>query len=306
LSDSPEVFDAVIVGGGAAGLSAALSLGRARRRVLVACAGPTRNAPADAAHNIFTRDGTSPAELVRIGREQLSTYDVTIRDAWVTDASRTAEGFDIRFASGEGVAARAVILAMGVRDVLPVVAGLSERWGHGVFHCPYCHGWEVAGRPLGIYARGVPTDRVMHMVKLLRAWSDEVTLFTDGTCTLPDDIRSSIERNGVRVREEHIVELSGPGREVAGVSLESGETVECGGLMIAPTQELHSDLPARLGCAITADGRVQAQPDGRTTVSGVYVAGDLGPGMQSVASAIATGSVAGAVLNFAFAEQDFR
>src|SRR5690606_11446351 len=127
----------------------ALSLGRARRRVLVAAAGPTRNAPADAAHNVFTRDGTPPAELVRIGRAQLAPYDVTVREAWAADAERTDDGFAVTFEGGDRVVTRGLVLATGVRDVLPDVPGLAELWGRGVFHCPYCHGWEVAGRPLG-------------------------------------------------------------------------------------------------------------------------------------------------------------
>ncbi len=151
---SPTSFDAIVIGGGPAGLSAALALGRSRRRVLVAADGPTRNAPADAAHNVFTRDGAAPADLVQIGREQLTPYDVTVREEWATDAECTEDGFRVTFASGDVLSARGIVLATGVRDVLPDLPGFSKLWGTGVFHCPYCHGWEVAGRPLALYGKG--------------------------------------------------------------------------------------------------------------------------------------------------------
>lgn len=305
MSAHASRFDAVVIGGGPAGLSAALSLGRARRRVLVAADGPTRNAPADAAHNVLTRDGTPPAELVRIGREQLAPYDVTVREAWATDAEPTGDGFAVTFANGDRVEARGVVLATGVRDVLPDVPGLAELWGRGVFHCPYCHGWEVAGRPLGVYAGGKPPETALHLVRLLRGWSDDVVLFTDGSCGLSDDDRARVERNGVAVREERVERLVGTADRLDAVVLEGGETVARGGLIVSPEQELRSRLPHRLGCPLSADGRVEAEIGGRTAVPGVFVAGDAGPGMQSVVSAMASGTMAGAMLNHDLLEAEF-
>lgn len=299
-------FDAVVVGGGPAGLSAALALGRARRRVLVAAAGPTRNAPADAAHNVFTRDGTPPAELVRIGREQLAPYDVIVRDEWAADAERTADGFAATFADGDRVKARGVVLATGVRDVLPDVPGLAELWGTGVFHCPYCHGWEVAGRPLAVYAGGTAPEQALHLVRLIRGWSDDVVLFTDGPCSLSAEDRARVERNGVAVREERVERLVGAFGTLEAVVLEGGEAVARGGLIVSPKQELRGDLPHRLGCALSADGRVDAALGGRTGVPGVFVAGDIGPGMQSVVSAMASGTLAGAMLNHDLLEREFK
>lgn len=154
MNDDLDTFDAVIVGGGAAGLSAAPALGRATRRVLVASCGPTRNAPAHAAHNIFTRDGTPPGELVRIGREQLAPYDVTLRDECAEDVRPADTHFVVKLSRGDEVRTRGVVLATGIRDVLPAIPGFEELWGSGFFHCPYCHGWEVARKPLGIYGGG--------------------------------------------------------------------------------------------------------------------------------------------------------
>ena len=295
-------FDAIVIGGGPAGLSAALALGRSCRRVLVAADGPPRNAPAPAAHNVLTRDGTPPAELVRIGREQLAPYDVTVREAWAADAERTDGGVAVTFADGARVEARGLVLATGVRDVLPDVPGLAELWGSGVFHCPYCHGWEVAGRPLAVYARG---EDALHLCRLLRGWSDDVVLFTDGPLGLSPEDRARVERNGVVVREERVERLVGSGGDLEAVVLEGGEAVARGGLLLAPEQELRSDLPHRLGCPLTADGRVEAGVGGRTPVPGVFVAGDAGPGMQSVVMAMASGTLAGAMLNHDLLEREF-
>ena len=298
----PSRYDAVVIGGGPAGLSAALALGRARRRVLVAAHGPTRNATADAAHNVFTRDGTPPAELVRIGRAQLAPYDVEIRDAWAEDAERTETGVAVSFADGERVESRGLVLATGVRDVLPDIPGFAERWGAGVFHCPYCHGWEVAGRPLAVYDRGA---HALHLCRLLRGWSDDVVLFTDGPADLSPEDRARLERNGIPIREERVARLEGEGREVEAVVLVDGSVVPRGGLLLAPRQEQRSDLPHRLGCPLDAHGRVEADPMGRTPVPGVFVAGDAAPGVQSVTAAMAGGMIAGAMLNHDVLEADF-
>ena len=290
----PAPFDVIVVGGGPAGLSAALALGRSRRRVLVAADGPTRNAPAAAAHNVFTRDGTAPAELLQIGREQLAPYDVTVREEWATDAERTEDGVRVTFASGDRVSARGIVLATGVRDVLPDIPGFSKLWGTGVFHCPYCHGWEVAGRPLALYGRG---ETALHLARLLRGWSDDLVLFTDGPSGLADAERASVERNGITIREEAVERLVGARGHLEAVVLEGGERVARGGLFLAPRQELRSDLAPRLGCPLSDEGRVQADAVGRTSVPGVFVAGDAGPGPQSVPTAAASGAVAGAMLN---------
>ena len=295
-------FDAIVVGGGPAGLSAALTLGRARRRVLLAAYGPTRNARAEAAHNVFTRDGTPPEELVRIGRAQLDPYDVTIREEQAADAERAGGGFTVTFAGGGRAEARGIVLATGVRDALPEVPGFDDLWGTGVFHCPYCHGWEVAGRPLAIYARG---EAALHLAQLIRGWTDDLVLFTDGPSGLSPSDRARIERNGIVVREERVERLVGSSGHLKSIVLEGGEIVPRDGLFVSPKQELRSDLAQRLGCPLSSEGRVEARIAGRTPVPGVFVAGDAGPGWQSVVSAMASGMLAGAMLNHDLLEAEF-
>ena len=297
-----ELFDAVVVGGGPAGLSAALVLGRSRRRVFVAHAGPTRNAPADAAHGVFTRDGTPPADLLRIGREQLAPYGVVVQDERVTDAIRAGNGFAVTLGSGAQVEARKLVLATGVRDLLPDVPGFRELWGSGVFHCPYCHGWEVAGRPLALYGRG---ESGVDLARLLLGWSQDLVLFTDGPAELSDEQRAHLARKGVVVREERVARLVGSGGHLEAVALRTGEAVARGGLFFRPAQELRSDLPHRLGCPLTVDGRVQANEFGQSEVPGVYVAGDTGPNVQQVISAAASGARAAIFLNHELLAEEF-
>jgi thioredoxin reductase len=295
-----DTFDAIVAGGGPAGLSAALALGRARRRILLASCGPPRNAPASAAHNVFTRDGTSPAELIRIGREQLRRYDVVFRDECATDVERLESGFLLRFESGD-VRTRGIVLATGVRDVLPDIPGFQELWGTGVLHCPYCHGWEVATLALAIYARG---EDALHLSTLVRGWSSDVILFSDGDAGLSESDLEAIRASGIVVRQEPVLRLNGSGA-LQSVVLRSGEVIPRNALFIKPKQELRSDLPLKLGCAITAQGRVEADALGRTSVPRVFVAGDIAPGHQSVPTAAATGAMAGAGLNMDLLSEEF-
>lgn len=303
METAPVRFDAIVVGGGPAGLSAALALGRSRRRVLLAHDGPTRNAPAHAAYNVFSRDGTPPADLLRIGREQLAPYSVTLRDERVADVERTADGFVIVFEGGERVEARKILLATGVRDVLPDVPGFRELWGTGVFHCPYCHGWEVAGGPLALYGKG---ESALQLSQMILGWSRDLVLFTDGPADLTAEQRAKITRHGIVVREERVERLAGSHGRLEAVVLEGGEAVPRAGLFFSPTQELRSDLASRLGCPLTEDGHVEADEYGRTGVPGVYVAGDTAPGPQQVGAAAASGTTAGAYLNNDLLEEEFE
>lgn len=301
--DSVERFDAVVVGGGPAGLSAALLLGRSRRRVLVAAGGPPRNAVAEAAHNVFTRDGTPPAELLRIGRDQLSAYDVSFREEGVIGAERTDEGFRVLFEDGDSVEARKLLLATGVRDVLPPVDGLLELWGRGAFHCPYCHGWEIADQPLALYARG---EEGFDFARKLLGWSRDLVIFTDGPAELSDRQRARLAELDVEVREEEIDRLIvDPDGHLEAVLLAGGEAVSRHALFLHPSTESRSDLPLQLGCTLTDEGRVEADESGKTTVEGVYVAGDVGGNPEMVIVAAATGSRAAATLNGDLLEEDF-
>ena len=302
------MYDAVIVGGGTAGLSAALVLGRSRRRTLVLSSGPPRNAPADAAHGMFTRDGTPPLELLRIGREQLLPYQtVEVRDIEVVVARQLAvdEGFAIGLADGSTVLTRSVVLATGAADVLPDIPGFRERWGQGVYHCPYCHGWEVRDEPLGVYARGASA---MHLAPLLRNWSRDLVLLTDGLDVLTDDERATLEQLGIDRRDDQIDRLEGGDDGFHRVVFTSGDALTLRGIFAHVSQQPRTALAEQLSCELASDGpipgRLAVDDRGQTTVPNVYAVGDVAVLLQQVVTAAASGAMVGAMVNHALVQRE--
>lgn len=310
-ASGPEYeFDAVIVGAGVAGLSAALILGRSRRRVLVLDGGMPRNAPAAGAHNFLSRDGVSPTELLRIGREQLTPYEsVEVRAVTATAASGTDGRFVVRLADGSEARARKLVLATGVVDELPDRPGFAELWGRGVYHCPYCHGWEVRDRPLAVLNA---SEMAMAQVMLIRNLSRDLALLTDGPASLSEEERRMLSALGVPVHEQRIARLEGRadgGEGLARIHFEDGSTLAREGLFFAPPQRQRSGLAAALGCEMGAMGllpeAVKTDPMSMaTSVPGVYVAGDAGAMLQSIVMAAAAGTSAGAFLNHALSAED--
>jgi len=271
MKQSEETYDAVVVGGGPAGLSAALTLGRGRWRVAVIDAGEPRNAPAAEAHNLFTRDGTPPLQLLATARDQLRPYTtVQLRPGRAVDAHAADDGFRVQLEDGAHVAARRVLLATGVVDVLPEIPGFRELWGKSIFHCPFCHGWEVAGQPFALLGRGTAG---MELARLLTRWSPDLVLLSDGPAELTDAERAELAALGIGLREDRVLRVESAGEGIAAV-LEGGERLVRGALYARPPQRQGSDLPERLGCAIS-DGVVQIDPTGATTVPGVYAAGEI-------------------------------
>lgn len=303
-------YDAVIVGAAVAGLSAALILGRSRRRVLVLDGGAPRNAPAAGAHNYFTRDGVPPLELLAIGREQLAPYQsVEVRAVGATEVSGTDGSFRVRLEGGDEVLARKLVLATGVVDELPERPGFADLWGRGVYHCPYCHGWEVRDRPLAVLNS---TEMAVTHVTLIRNWSRDLMLLTDGPAKLSEDERWTLGALGVPVIEKRIARLEGrdDGQEgLARIHFEDGSTLVREGLFMMPPQRQRSDFAAALGCEVGPMGPlpevVTADPMSmQTTVPGVFVAGDAGPTLQSIVMAAASGTSAGAFINHALGAED--
>jgi thioredoxin reductase len=290
------MFDVVIAGGGPAGLSAALVLGRMRRRVLVCDTGAPRNAPAHAAQSVFTRDGTPPAELLRIGREQLRPYDtVELRHVAVVSAQAGEGGFEVELADGAREQSRRLLLATGVVDELPAVEGMAELWGKGVYHCPYCHGWEVRDQPLAVFANGAAG---VHVALLLSLLSTDIVICTNGPADFSEEERRRLAARGIAVREEAVVRLEGTADSLERVIFATGEALPRRGLFVPPGQHQHSDLAVQLGCASTEEGFVQVDESGQTTVRGVYAAGDMITRMQQqVIHAAAAGARAAAAIN---------
>lgn len=297
------MFHVVVVGGGAAGLSAALLLGRSRRRALVLDAGQPRNAPSDAAHSVFTRDGTPPAELLSLGRDQLRAYpSVDLRQSAVVGVEAVQGGFEVVLSEGEPVRCRRLLLAYGVVDELPRIDGLLELWGKSVLHCPYCHGWEVRDEPLALYSRG---QAGVELAQLLLGWSQDLVLCTDGPAELTDEQRARLARHEIPVREEPISRLDGTGGALERIVFSDGSSVSRRAMFLRPAQRPSSDLAARLGCESTEAGLIRTDEWGQTSVPGVYAAGDVITPMQQVIRAAASGATAAIWINHSLLAEDF-
>ena len=293
-------FDAVIVGGGPAGLSAALMLGRCRRRVAVCDDGRPRNAVSRASHGFFTRDGAAPHELVRLGREQLRPYDVALFEEAAIDASGERGRFTVELASRARITGRRLLLATGLADALPSVPGAAELYGTSVFPCPYCDGFEVRDQPLAVYARGADAADFALAVK---TWSDDVVLCTDGAHDLPDD-RTRLADHGIALREARILRLEGQGGRLEHVVFEDGERLARRALFFDTPSAPRDDLAARLGCALTSKGLACTDPAEGTSVPGVYVAGDASCDLNLVAIAVAEGVRAAVAIHKSLRSED--
>lgn len=290
-------WDCIVVGGGAAGLSAALVLGRARRRTLVIDSGHPSNGVAEGIGGLLGHDGRPPAELYAAGRAELAAYpSVEVRTGEVVDGQRADDGFVLTLGDGTTETTRRVLLATGMDYRRPDLPGVTERWGRSVFHCPFCHGWEVREQPLGVLDRGAAGT---HRALLLSMWSDDITLYADGPAELDPADADRLRRAGVSVEKRRVTGLRGPGAALRAVALDGGEERPCGGLLVPVTLHQRSALAASLGVALAPAGplaadAVQAAGMGATSVPGVFVAGDAGEIMPSVANAIAAGSSAAA------------
>lgn len=294
-SDVSDVIDVIIVGAGPAGLSAALVLARACRRVLVFDHGQPRNAAAAHMHGFLTRDGIPPAEFRAIARDELAKYDaVRVIDVEVTTATRGHDMFQVTTADGRAFLSRKLLLATGVADRVPEIPGLRELYGKSVFHCPYCDGYELRGQPLAVYGCD---ERGYGLALELLGWSKDVVLVSDGPCGIDAKGLARFAKHHIRVREEKVLRLEGTGGRLRRIVFESGEPLERRALFFTTGQEQRSHLADSLGCEFNDKGTVRTGPYESTHLHGLYVAGDASRAVQWVIVAAAEGAEAAYSIN---------
>ena len=296
-----EIYDVVVVGGGAAGLSGAVALARSCRSVLVIDAGDPRNAPAGHVHNFLTRDGTPPAEIYAAGRDELTRYGGRVETGRVTALSRDGERFRVQIGR-RAVMARRLLVATGLRDELPDVPGLAARWGIDVLHCPYCHGWEVRDKRIGILATGPAS---VHQALLFRQLSSHVTLLQHTGPALTGEQSEQLTARGITVTEGMVEEIEAGASGLTGVRLAGGRRVALDAVIVAPRMMARAELLAPLGLKpaevwlgeYVIGTHIEADPSGATAVPGVWVAGNLANIQAQVITAAAAGLAAGAAIN---------
>lgn len=287
-------YDVIVVGGSFAGLSAAMQLARARRRVLIIDGGKPRNRFAKASHGFFGLDGRPPLKMIETARKQVLAYPtVRFEKGEAVRAMKEGERFVITLGNGTNAGAKRLVLATGITDILPDVPGLKELWGTGVAHCPYCHGYEVAGRKLAVL---MPREPNIHQAVLLRDWSDDVTLLTNGVPAPTGPDAEQLRIRGVRVDTRTLARAIGRGKELEAIEFTDGQRVSYGALFTATRWTLTSPLAEQLGCELDTSGAghiVKTDAMKESTVSGVFVAGDAARLYGNATMASADGVLAG-------------
>ena len=293
--------DVVVIGGGAAGLSAALVLARARRDVLVVDAGEPRNAPATHMHGFLSRDGLPPGELLALGRAEVKHYGGEIRAGTVTGlAPLDRTGFHVLLDDGQRISTRRLLVATGLRDELPDIPGLRDRWARDVLHCPYCHGHEVRDHRLGVLG-GRPG--AVRYAQIVRQWTDDLVYFTPpGTLTAVE--RSQLAARDIGVIEGAIEQLVVDDDRLRGVHMDDGCVVPRDALFVPPRFVPNNQLVLSLGCHVDDDGWVTTDGTGRTSVPGVWAAGNLVDPRAQVITAAGAGSAAAIALNADLTDDD--
>jgi thioredoxin reductase len=296
-------FDVLVIGGGAAGLSAALVLARARRRVAVVDAGRPRNAPAAHMQGFLGSDGRPPAELLAAGRREVAGYGGHLISGTVTGITAAAADrprFDVTLADGSSLRSRRVLVTTGLRDDLPDIPGVRERWGRDLLHCPYCHGYEVRDQPLGVLG-GTP-EAVNH-AHLVRQWSDDVVFFAHGAA-LTAEQRDQLTARAIGIVDTPVARLVIEDDHLIGVELDTGRTVPRSAVFVRPRFVPNDELLTTLGCASHDNGWVAVDATGRTSVAGVWAAGNAINPRAQVITAAGEGSAAAIAVNNDLVDED--
>jgi thioredoxin reductase len=299
-----KTYDVIIIGGSYAGLSAAMSLGRALRSVLIIDSGKPCNQQTPHSHNFITHDGHTPLAIATQAKQQVLAYDtVTFKNGIAQAAEKLANGgFSITMDDGEIFTTEKLVFATGMKDEMPPIKGFAQCWGITVLHCPYCHGYEVKQLQTGILANG---DMAYELAKLINNWTDELTVYTNGPSTLCAEQTEKLEAKGISIVNNEIAELQHQNGVLNGLLFKDGSHQPVKAMYARPVMKQHCELPQQLGCQLTETGHISIDTMHRTTVKGIYAAGDSTTMMRSVALAVSGGNFAGAAVNKDLIEDRF-
>jgi thioredoxin reductase len=297
-----KTFDVIIIGGSYAGLSAAMALGRSLRQVLIIDSGQPCNRQTPHSHNFITQDGETPRSIANKAKTQVLQYDtVQYYNGLATAARRTEDGFEVKTETGDVLLAKKLLFTTGIIDVHNI-PGAAECWGISVLHCPYCHGYEVRHKNLGVVANG---EMGFEFVRLIHHWSKQLTYMTNGKSTLTPEQKKQLQRQNITVIEDEIKAFEHVSGDIKTVQFSNGTKMRLDAVFVKFPFKQHSHIPELLGCDITEQGYIKVDDFQRTTYPGVYAAGDNSSPMRSVAAATAAGNKAGAMINKDLVEEEF-
>ncbi|UKJ09308.1 NAD(P)/FAD-dependent oxidoreductase [Solitalea lacus] len=296
-------FDVIIVGGSYSGLAAAMSLGRALRKVLIIDSGKPCNGQTPLSHNFLTQDGKIPKEITTLAKQQVAIYKtVEFLSEWATSGKKTEKGFEIETSSGDVFTSTKLIFATGIKDAMPDTKGFAECWGISVLHCPYCHGYEERSETTGILGNG---EYGFEFAKLISNWTKDLTLFTNGITVLTNEQTASLQKHHIKIVEKEIGQLEHTNGKLEKIIFKDGSEKTLKAIYTRLPFVQHCPIPQQLGCELTDDGYIKIDTFQRTTIKGIYACGDNTTRMRTVANAVAMGTTTGMIVNKELVEEKF-
>lgn len=298
-----EHFEVIIIGGSYAGLSAGMALGRSLRKVLIIDGGKPCNRQTPHSHNFLTQDGSTPQKITEIARNQVAKYDtVKFYDGLAIGSKKVAKGFDVKTSRGDSFHTKKLILATGIKDLMPEIEGFAECWGISVVHCPYCHGYEIRNKKTAIMANG---DTAIHLASLVNNLSQDITILTEGKVSFDDQQLQKLGQHGIKIIEKEISAIEHKAGYLKNILFKDGSVEAFEAAYASIPFEQNTSIPDELGCKITDQGYIEVDEMGKTAVDGVFSCGDCSTMMRSVATAVYNGNIAGVFINHELTQESF-
>jgi thioredoxin reductase len=296
-------FDVIIIGGSYAGLSSAMALGRSLRKVLIIDNGLPCNRQTPHSHNFLTQDGKTPKEISATARQQVEKYEtVQFHNGLATMGEKIENGFQITTDTNDKFTAKKLIFASGIADTMPSIKGFAECWGISVVHCPYCHGYELRHKKTGIMANG---ERAFHLASLVNNLTQDITILTSGTADFNPEQKAKLDKHKIKIVEAEISEIVHHNGRLTSAIFKDGNSIDFEGIYASLPFAQHSDIPVSLGCELTEQGYIKIDSFNKTNIQGVYACGDNSSMMRSVANAVSSGNLAGAIANAELTQEEF-